>query len=156
MKYIKYIVVAVSLVGNILLGYATPVYAQSLGTGTVCSGNNANSVVCQNSTGSEAKVNKLVKDIINILLFITTIISVIMIIIGGIRYATSNGDAGTVAGAKNTILYSVIGLAVAIFAFAIVNFVANRVIGSKSGAGQGQSASSNTGSDGADSNGIVP
>ncbi|HET6746688.1 MAG TPA: hypothetical protein VFH06_01125 [Candidatus Saccharimonadales bacterium] len=63
------------------------------------------------------------KTVVNILLFILGAIAVIMIVIGGIRYATSNGDTSAVKGAKDTILYSVIGLIVAILAYAIVNFV---------------------------------
>ena len=75
------------------------------------------SVVCQakNETGAE----DLVKNIINILL---TVASVIMIIVGGIRYATSNGDSASISAAKNTILYSVIGLVIAIFSYAIVQY----------------------------------
>ncbi|MBM3210512.1 hypothetical protein FJZ39_04200 [Candidatus Saccharibacteria bacterium] len=65
----------------------------------------------------------IIKMVINILLFIVGIISVIMLIIGGIRYATSGGDSGSVTSAKNTILYAIIGLIVAIFAYAIINFV---------------------------------
>lgn len=61
--------------------------------------------------------------VVNILLFILGAIAVIMIVIGGIRYATSNGDSSAITGAKNTILYSVIGLIVAAMAYAIVNFV---------------------------------
>jgi hypothetical protein len=61
--------------------------------------------------------------IVNILLYILGAIAVIMIVIGGIRYATSNGDSSAITSAKNTILYSVIGLIVAIMAYAIVNFV---------------------------------
>jgi small-conductance mechanosensitive channel len=64
-----------------------------------------------------------VRNIVNVLLFIIGIISVIMIIIGGIRYTTSNGDSSQITGAKNTILYAVVGLIVAILAYAIVNFV---------------------------------
>lgn len=64
---------------------------------------------------------------INILLYIIGVISVIMIIIGGLRYATSGGNASTVTSAKNTILYAVIGLVVAIFAYAIINFVMSNV-----------------------------
>jgi hypothetical protein len=63
------------------------------------------------------------QNIVNILLYVLGAIAVIMIVIGGIRYATSNGDAGSVKSAKDTILYSVIGLIVAIMAYAIVNFV---------------------------------
>ena len=69
----------------------------------------------------------LVKTVINIMLWVIGIISVIMIIIGGIRYATSNGDSNSASGAKNTILYSVIGLVIAIFAYAIVDFVVKQI-----------------------------
>ena len=61
--------------------------------------------------------------IVNVLLFVIGAISVIMLIIGGIRYTVSGGDAGSVTAAKNTIMYALIGLAVAFLAFAIVNWV---------------------------------
>ena len=59
----------------------------------------------------------------NVLLFIIGAIAVIMLIIGGIRYTTSNGDSNQVSAAKNTILYAIIGIIVAILAYAAVNFV---------------------------------
>jgi hypothetical protein len=61
--------------------------------------------------------------IVNILLFLIGAISVIMLIIGGIRYTISAGDSGNVTAAKNTILYAIVGLVVAFLAFAIVNYV---------------------------------
>ena len=61
--------------------------------------------------------------VVNVLLFIIGAISVIMLIYGGIRYTTSGGNANNVTAAKNTIMYAIIGLIVAIFAFAIVNWV---------------------------------
>ena len=63
------------------------------------------------------------KTITNVLLFLIGAISVIMIIYGGITYVTSSGDSTRVQNAKNTILYAVVGLIVAILAFAVVNFV---------------------------------
>lgn len=63
------------------------------------------------------------KNVANVLLYILGAIAVIMIIYGGIRYVTSGGDSSSIKAAKDTILYSVIGLIVAILAFAIVNFV---------------------------------
>lgn len=72
---------------------------------------------------SQPKLEDGIKTIVNVLLFILGAIAVIMIIIGGIRYTTSNGDAGSIKSAKDTILYAVIGLVVAILAYAIVNFV---------------------------------
>jgi multisubunit Na+/H+ antiporter MnhB subunit len=64
-----------------------------------------------------------VQTIIGILSFVIGVVSVIMIIVGGIKYVLSNGDASQVTSAKNTILYAVIGLVVALLAYAIVNFV---------------------------------
>ena len=63
------------------------------------------------------------KIIVNVLLFIIAAIAVIMLIIGGIRYVVSGGDQSAVTAAKNTILYAIIGIIVAILAYAAVNFV---------------------------------
>ena len=68
-----------------------------------------------------------VAGIVNVLLFVLGAIAVIMIIIGGIRYVVSNGDSSAVTGAKNTIFYAVIGLVVAMLAYAIVNFVVTNI-----------------------------
>ena len=70
----------------------------------------------------------LISTIINLLLSFVAGIAIIMIIIGGIRYIISNGDQNAVTGAKNTILYAIVGLIVAIFGFAIVNFVIDDVV----------------------------
>lgn len=63
------------------------------------------------------------KQVVNVLLFLIGAISVIVIIIGAIMFTVSAGDSGRAKKAKDTILYAVIGLIVAITAFAIVNFV---------------------------------
>jgi glucose uptake protein GlcU len=76
------------------------------------------------STGESA--TNMAQDITSTLLLILGVIAVIMIIIGGIRYTTSNGDASRIKAAKDTITYSVIGLVVAILAYGIVAFVVGR------------------------------
>lgn len=81
---------------------------------------NRNSTICRTS-GSN--VNTFVADLVRILLWVIGVVSVIMIIVGGLRYVLSQGDAGKIKSAKDTILYSVIGLVVALLAFAIVNYV---------------------------------
>lgn len=63
------------------------------------------------------------RTITNVLLFILGAISVIMIIIGGLRYVVSGGNSTAVTAAKNTILYAIVGVIVALLAYAIVNFV---------------------------------
>jgi len=73
-------------------------------------------------------VGTAIKSIINMMLFALGAISVIMIVIGGIRYTTSNGDSNGIQGAKNTILYAIVGLVVAILAYAMVNFVVDNLV----------------------------
>ena len=63
------------------------------------------------------------RQITNTILYIVGIVAVIMLIIGGIRYVISGGDSKKVTDAKNTVLYAIIGLVIAVFAYAIVNFV---------------------------------
>ena len=70
----------------------------------------------------------LIKRVVNIMLFIIGAVSVIMLILGGIRYTLSGGDQTAVTSAKNTILYAIVGIIVAIFAYAIVNFVLNQFL----------------------------
>ena len=74
-------------------------------------------------SSNTADPKEIIQTIVRILLFLIGAVSVIMIIIGGFRYVISQGDSGAVTSAKNTILYAVIGLIVAIFAWAIVDFV---------------------------------
>jgi hypothetical protein len=57
------------------------------------------------------------------LIFLVGAVAVIMLIVGGLLYVTSNGDSKRVEGAKNTILYAIVGIVVAVLAFAAVNFI---------------------------------
>lgn len=68
-------------------------------------------------------LNDVIKTIINTIIFVVGMVAVIMIILGGVSYATSQGDTTKVKKGKDTILYGIIGLVIAILAFAIVNFV---------------------------------
>lgn len=69
--------------------------------------------------------NGVFKQITNTIIYIVGVIAVIMLIIGGIKYVVSGGDAKKVTDAKNTVLYAIIGLVICFFAYAIVNFVIN-------------------------------
>lgn len=113
-----------------------PVSAQSSGSGinvfSNCDGAAANTTSGKQICGAKddgSGFNKLMTNIINTTLFVLGIIAVIMIIFGGIRYTTSNGEASSIKSAKDTVLYAVIGLVVAIMAYAIVNFVLSRLGG---------------------------
>ena len=64
-----------------------------------------------------------VKTIIDVIIGVLGIVAVIAIVLGGVQYTLSTGDPGRIKRAKDTILYGIIGLVVAILAYAIVNFV---------------------------------
>ena len=78
----------------------------------------------------------LIPRAINLMLFVVGILSIVMLIFGGIRYVISGGDGQRVKDAKNTVLYAIIGLVVAILGYALVQWVISVV-----GAGAGGSAS---------------
>lgn len=79
------------------------------------------------STGPS--VDSTVKLVVSILSFIVGLAAVIMIIIGGFKYITSSGDANNISSAKNTILYAIVGLVVAVLAQVLVRFVLNQAAG---------------------------
>ena len=70
--------------------------------------------------------------ILNAIIGVIGIVAVIFVIIGGINYMTSQGDAQKAIKARNTILYACIGLIVCALAFSIVNFVISNIIYQKS------------------------
>ena len=76
--------------------------------------------------GSNQNLPDIITTIINVMLFIAGALAVIMIIYGGIRYITAHGDEKQVKVAKDTIVYSVVGLIIAILAYALVTFIFDR------------------------------
>lgn len=125
-KKFKSLLLAVLLMAGLLVLNPTSVLAETLDcSGTDCIEKGVSDV------GGDADQKTLFGDpsifntITNTLLFLVGVISVIMLIIGGIRYVVSGGDQNAVTGAKNTILYAIIGIIVAFLAFAAVKFITN-------------------------------
>ena len=75
------------------------------------------------SPSAPGGLNGIIQTIINVMLFIIGILCVVMIIFGGIRFTTSTGDQSRTKAARDTIIYAVVGLIVAIVAFALVQWV---------------------------------
>lgn len=75
------------------------------------------------------KLMDTVNTIANAILGVLGIVAVVVIILGGIQYATSAGDVVKLKKAKDTILYGIIGLMIALLAYAIVNFILSSVWG---------------------------
>lgn len=72
-------------------------------------------------------VNGILNKTTNFLLIIIGIVGVIMIMVGGIQYSLSGGDPQKINKAKDMIIYTLVGLIVALIAKSIITFVINRV-----------------------------
>ncbi len=97
-----------------------------------CEGAAAQTEYCRNLQAEENRDRILgpegiLTTITQVIVYLVGIVSVIMIIIGGLRYVVSGGDSTGTASAKNTILYALIGLIVALFAQVIVSFVLSKL-----------------------------
>jgi cytochrome bd-type quinol oxidase subunit 2 len=64
--------------------------------------------------------------ILNVVYLVAGLVAIIVIAVAGIKYSSSRGDSGKVEEAKKTILYAVIGLGVAVFAFALTTLIAGK------------------------------
>lgn len=84
------------------------------------------------TAGQGGDLSGSVINIINAVIGVLGLVCVVVMIIGGVNYMTSSGDATKVKKAKDTILYGLIGLVVCVLAFAIVNFVITNIIGNGS------------------------
>ena len=130
MRITKYLrVLALALVLSLpLVRLAAPVatYAATADLkNSVCTG--AGATVGEN--GCDTNSNGLMtgfQTIANTLIFLVGAIAVIMVIIGALRYVLSGGDSAGIKSAKDTVMYALIGVVVAILAYALVNYVATR------------------------------
>lgn len=116
------IVPALALGVSLFTPVAQPAAAQTIQDGADAARGDGQS---DNLVDGEDSVFKI---IVNTALFIIGAISVLMLIYGGIRYTISGGETASVTAAKNTILYAIIGIVVALLAYAIVNFVLDALI----------------------------
>ena len=128
---IKVLVAGLAVVAASVVGLSAPVSAVTTTTTNgsklvLCSDGSyaADFSGCQGAGTAESRnLMGTLQIVINVILGVLAFVTVVMIILGGVNYSTSQGDSGKVAKAKNTILYGIIGLVIALLAFAIVNFV---------------------------------
>lgn len=129
MKLLKNLIVGLAVLVTSIFLVASPQYAHAeLFTNSknqACAGASLNDGTCD-PTASNAKVSGTLAAVINILSLVLGVISVIMIIIAGIRFTTSQGDGNATAGARNTIIYAIVGIVIAVMAQFIVKFVLGR------------------------------
>jgi cytochrome bd-type quinol oxidase subunit 2 len=80
------------------------------------------------STGEgDGNLDGVIATVVNVMSLLVSIVSVIMIIFAGFKFVTSTGDSGKTSGARNTIVYAIVGLVVVALAQAIVRFVLIKV-----------------------------
>lgn len=99
----------------------------------VCSGLDQLNSAQSCGTGGQSVINKVIKAVVQVLSVVLGVAGVIMVIISGFRYITSGGDSGSVSSAKRTLIYALVGLAVAALAQFLVHFVINNAV--KAGGG---------------------
>ncbi len=134
MNKIKKVFTSLTLASLFLLPFVAPAFVgaqeieENLQCGANLTFNNPEGGCDVDEAGNTAaeRVDQIVEQIINILSLAVGVVAVVMIIIGGFKYVTSGGDSGNVTGAKNTILYAVVGLVVVALAQVIVRFVVDR------------------------------
>lgn len=73
--------------------------------------------------GARGTVGLTIRKAIDFITIIVGIASVIMIIISGFRFITSNGDSARVTSARNNLIYAIVGLVIVAFAQGIVKLV---------------------------------
>ena len=98
----------------------------------VCAANpdSAASTVCNSKDKNANPVtgpNGVAVKVIEILNIVIGVTAVVVIIVSGIRLVISSGDPASISGAKNAILYAVVGLVIAVTAQTIVVFVVKRL-----------------------------
>ncbi|MEO7904846.1 MAG: pilin [Candidatus Saccharimonadales bacterium] len=126
MKQWKVIAIAVAMMGMGAVALpATDSSAIKVFEG--CKGNSSQAVCEASKKEGDKQVSGIAKKVINTMLYLLGIISVIMIVVGGIRYTTSTGDSSRIKASKDTIMYAIVGLVVALMAYSIVNFVVGRL-----------------------------
>lgn len=65
--------------------------------------------------------------VVNTLIFLIGMLSVVMIIVGGIKIVVSNGDPARYKSGRDTITYAVVGIILALIAYSVVIFIASNV-----------------------------
>lgn len=116
---------ALSVIATVAIFMAAPAPASAqVSKASICEGTGGTwtNGTCVSPTGN-ATVTGTFRKVANVLIFIVGAVSVLMVIIGGLRYVLSNGEQSGITSAKNTVLYALLGVAVAFIAYAIVNFV---------------------------------
>lgn len=130
MKRLKLLIASIVATAALVVptvAFTAPVYGQTEINQNLCDGINLGTGGSCPSETDEEPIYDIINTIIDVFSIVVGAVSVIMVIIGGLRYITSAGDSSNVTAAKNTILYAIVGLVIVIFAQTIVKFVVSQL-----------------------------
>jgi len=108
---------------------AAPLYYMADAQSDACEtiGDISPTSVSSNCTNPSGKgVNGLIATLLNVLSIIAGVVAVIMLMIAGFKYITSQGDSAQLSSAKNALIYVIVGLIIVVASQAIVKFVLRR------------------------------
>ncbi|MCX6727401.1 MAG: pilin [Candidatus Saccharibacteria bacterium] len=126
MKRILLAIITLSVIVPVYFGGVAHAELFEGAKGSACGGValSADSTKCD--PNAEKKANSLLATALNIFSIVVGIIAVVMIMVGGLKYITSGGDAAQTNTAKDTVMYAAIGLVIVAMSQVIVKFVLNR------------------------------
>lgn len=129
MKHLKTIfsVTLVTLISLVSVAFVAPLVSADAKS-AVCKGAGlvAGTDGCEDPSGNTPDVNDTVRRGLNLFSAILGIIAVVMIMIGGLKYMTSQGDSSQMNSARNTLIFAAVGLVIVVLAQVVVRFVLQR------------------------------
>jgi hypothetical protein len=124
-KILQVILIALALLAPVsgLAGVGAVASADSLAgpVGEVCQGvNGSAATTCADGGVDLSKILKIVLDILSI---VAGVLAVVMVIVSGMKYITSSGEAQAISSAKKTLTYAIVGIVIVAVAQTLVRFV---------------------------------
>lgn len=134
MNRIRLAIAGVLFTGVVSVGlgsFTSPAHAQLFDD--ICK-KTPSATVCQEQRKEQSKQdnviygrNGILMRVTNLLALVIGVTAVIVIIVSGMRYIFSAGDASSIGTAKKAIIYALVGIAIALAARSIIAFVINRL-----------------------------
>ncbi len=109
--------------------FPAPVMADGLADSDLCNDITDPGLLEAAGCNTTKKADVVINAVLSVVLSFVGIIAVCVMIYGGFLYMTSNGDSGKAQKAKNVILYGLVGMVVALLAYAIIVFVSKGIGG---------------------------
>jgi hypothetical protein len=127
MKRIKFYIATLGLLLGLGVAAVIPAPAAWASPKSVVCGTLGAGSGCTNTPANGVNLNTTLTGVVNILSVVVGVTAVIMIIVAGFRFVTSAGDSSSIASARSTMIYALVGLAIVLLSQTIVKFVLDRI-----------------------------